>query len=182
MIKFLSQKIRSYDKLTSGSKRVAPRRLNNREIAKSVGDALMIEDVGTHQPMANLLGDTLHEGFDTHGESLGISEFHLDQYIDAFRRVLDTTIFSTERPATRRYDVKSSDLKRTSLSQRERPEGPGRLPNALDFRDMRTRIFFSNFKTVPATGRYRIKIRPPELTAAFMITKKQASTMAIRFD
>ena len=117
---------RVYDAQTSESKRIPPRRLNNREIAKSVADVLMIEDVGTHQPMANLLGDTLHDGFDTHGDSLGISEFHLDQYIDAFRKVIDGVIFSGERPETRRYDVESTDLKRTSLSQRPRAEGPGR--------------------------------------------------------
>lgn len=159
LIKFLRAKIKSYDSQSSDSKRVTPRRLNNREIANSVSDVLMIEDVGTHQPMANLLGDTLHDGFDTHGDSLGISEFHLDQYIDAFRKVVDGVIFSGERPETRRYVVESSDLKRTSLSQRPRAEGPGRNADSLDFHDMRTRMFFTNFETVPATGRYSIKIR-----------------------
>ena len=159
LIEFLRAKINSYDSQPSKSKRVPPRRLNNREIANSVADVLMIEDVGTHQPMANLLGDTLHDGFDTHGDSLGISEFHLDQYIDAFRKVVDGVIFSGERPETRRYVVESSDLKRTSLSQRPRAEGPGRNADSLDFHDMRTRMFFTNFETVPATGRYRLKIR-----------------------
>ena len=158
LIKFLRAKINNYDSQSSDSKRVTPRRLNNREIANSVVDVLMIENVGTHQPMANLLGDTLHDGFDTHGDSLGISEFHLDQYIDAFRKVVDGVIISGERPETRRYVVESSDLKRTSLSQRPRAEGPGRNADSLDFHDMRTRMFFTNFETVPATGRYRIKI------------------------
>ena len=141
------------------AKRVPPRRLNNRELAKSVADVLMIEDVGTQQPMANLLGDTLHDGFDTHGDSLGISEFHLDQYIDAFRKVIDGVIFSCERPETKRYKVDSTDLRRTSISQRPRPEGPGRNSDSLDFHEIRTRMYFTNFETVPATGRYRIKIR-----------------------
>lgn len=159
LIKFLQSKINGYDTLTNDSKRVPPRRLNNREIANSVADVLMIEDVGTHQPMANLLGDTLHDGFDTHGDSLGISEFHLDQYIDAFRKVVAGAIFSGERPETHWYVVQSTDLVRTSLSQRPRDEGPGRNPDSLDFHDMRTRMVFTNFETVPATGRYRIKIR-----------------------
>ncbi|WP_236622006.1 DUF1592 domain-containing protein [Novipirellula maiorica] len=159
LITFLQKKIRGYDAQTADSKRVPPRRLNNREIANSIRDVLMIEDVGTHQPMANLLGDTLHDGFDTHGDSLGISEFHLDQYIDAFRKVIDTTILTGPRPETQQITVRSDDLRRTSLSQRKRPEGPGRLPNALDFHDMRARMYFENFETVPATGRYRITIR-----------------------
>lgn len=159
LITFMRSKIKSYDAQTSDSKRVPPRRLNNREIANSVADVLMIEDVGTHQPMANLLGDTLHDGFDTHGDSLGISEFHLDQYIDAFRKVLGNVILSGEQPETQRYVVQSTDLKRTSLSQRPRAEGPGRNSDSLDFHDMRTRMYFTNLETFPATGRYRIKIR-----------------------
>ena len=159
LLKFLREKIHSYDTQANDAQRVPPRRLNNREIARSVADVLMIEDIGTHQPMANLLGDTLHDGFDTHGDSLGISEFHLDQYIDAFRRIVDGVIFSSPRPATKLYKVDSADLKRTSLSQRPRPEGPGRNPDSLDFHDMKARMYFSSFRTVPATGRYRIKIR-----------------------
>lgn len=159
LIKFLRAKINAYDAQASHSKRVPPRRLNNRELANSVADVLMIQDVGTHQPMSNLLGDTLHDGFDTHGDSLGISQFHLDQYIDAFRSVVDDTILTGERPEAKRYMIASADLQRTSLSQRPRPEGPGRTADSLDIRDMRSRIFFSNFETVPASGRYRIKIR-----------------------
>ncbi|WP_283431054.1 DUF1588 domain-containing protein [Neorhodopirellula lusitana] len=159
LIEFLESKLRSFDAQASESERVAPRRLNNREIAKSIADVLMIEDVGTHQPMASLLGDTLHDGFDTHGESLGISEFHLDQYIDAIRKVIDGAILSDDRPETKHYLVESTDLKRTSISQRPRPEGPGRNPDSLDFHDIRSQMYFTNFDTVPATGRYRIKIR-----------------------
>lgn len=159
LIRFLREQIGSYDTKANASRRVPPRRLNNREIARSVADVLMIEDVGTHQPMASLLGDTLHDGFDTHGDSLAISEFHLDQYINAFRKIVDETIFTGLRPATKHYVVESTDLKRTSLSQRRRQEGPGRNPDSLDFHDMRLRMFFTNFETVPATGRYRIKIR-----------------------
>lgn len=159
LIKFLREMIRSYDTQANHSRRVSPRRLNNREISRSVADVLLIEDVGTHQPMASLLGDTLHDGFDTHGESLGISEFHLDQYISAFRKIVDQAIFTGNRPTTKHYIVESTDLKRISRSQRPRPEGPGRNSDSLDFHDIRARMYFTNFETVPATGRYRIKIR-----------------------
>lgn len=159
LIRFLRASIDSYDTRNSGFIRVSPRRLNNREIAHSVADVLLIEDVGTHQPMANLLGDTLHDGFDTHGDSLGISEFHLDQYIDALRQVVDGVILSGERPETRQYIIESTDLKRTSLSQRPRPEGPGRSVDSLDFHDIRSRMYFTNLESAPDTGFYRIRIR-----------------------
>lgn len=159
LIRFLREKIRTYDSAASESKRVPPRRLNNRELARSVADVLLIDDVGTHQPMANLLGDSLHNGFDTHGESLGISEFHLDQYINAFRDIVDDVVFTGDRPGTKRYVVESTDLTRTSLSQRRRAEGPGRNSDSLDFHDMRVRMYFANFDAVPASGRYRIRIQ-----------------------
>ena len=159
LIAFLREKIRVYNSQSGHAKRVPPRRLNNREIANSVADVLMMEDVGTHQPMSNLLGDALHDGFDTHGESLGISEFHLDQYINAFRKVVDSVILTGDRPVTHQYTVASTNLLRTSIAQRARREGPGRNPDSLDFHDIRARMFFTNFETVPETGRYRIKIR-----------------------
>ena len=48
-------------------------RLNNREFKNSVRDVLGIEDA-THQPTDNLIGDSRHDGFDTHGTTLGFSQ------------------------------------------------------------------------------------------------------------
>lgn len=158
LVRFLDQKIRDYEKLAGRSKRIAPRRLNNREIANSICDVLMIEDVGTHQPTANLLGDTLHEGFDTNGDALGLSQFHLEQYIDAVRKIIDATVLSTDRPATHHYAMKASDMRMTSLSQRKRPQ-KSRDRESIDFHDMRLRLYFANFESALETGRYRIKIR-----------------------
>ena len=73
---------------------VPPRRLNNREFKNSVRDVLGIEDAGTHQPTDNLIGDSRHNGFDTHGTTLGFSHFHLEQYLDTLRRIVDATILS----------------------------------------------------------------------------------------
>ena len=136
-----------------------PRRLNNREFANSVSDVLMIEDLGTHQPTANLLGDTLSDGFDTDGDTLGLSQFHLEQYITSLRQILEATILGENRPATQHYEVTTRDLQMTSLSQRRREARNNRTRTSIDFHDIRLQIFFSNFKTVPASGRYRIKIR-----------------------
>jgi formate dehydrogenase assembly factor FdhD len=100
LVDFLSARIQTHTPVAASTERVAPQRLNNRELANSVRDVLMIEDVGTHQPTANLVGDALKNGFDTHGEALWISQFQVEQYIEAFRKIVDATIFSTPRPPT----------------------------------------------------------------------------------
>ncbi len=155
---FLEDRLRGGEEQVGETDGAAPRRLNNRELANSVRDVLMIEDVGTHQPMADLLGDTLQDGFDTDAEALGMSQFHLEQYIEAFRKVVDAAILSGEQPETRRYEVTAGDMRMTSLSQRRRQERANRTAESIDFLDPRLRVYFANFESAPATGRYRIKI------------------------
>lgn len=159
LIRYLDERIRAHYDAAAQPKPAPPRRLNNRELANSVRDVLLIEDVGTHQPLANLLGDTLEDGFDTVGDTLGLSQFHLEQYIEAFRRVVDATILSDPLPATRRYIVTADKMRMTSLSQAAGREWAIRTPESVDFLDPRLRVFFSNFNMAPFTGRYRIKIR-----------------------
>lgn len=159
LIAFLEARIDGRDERVGNAAGTAPRRLNNRELANSVRDVLMIEDVGTHQPLADLLGDTLRDGFDTDGDALGMSEFHLERYIEAFRKIVDATILSGSRPRTGRYQVTADDMRLTSLSQRRRQERANRTPESIDFLDPRLHVYFANFESAPATGRYRIKIR-----------------------
>ena len=159
LIAFLGEQIRAYERLSGEAKPLLSRRLNNREIANSVSDVLRIEDVGTHQPTANLLADTLVAGFDTNGAALGMSQFHLEQYIEAFRKIVDATILSGDRPPTRLYDVQAPQMRMTSLSQNKRNERANRTPHSIEFLDPRLRVYFSNFQAAPATGRYRIRIR-----------------------
>ena len=159
LIRFFDKKIGTYQQASARRKHAPPRRLNNRELINSVRDVLLIEDVGTHQPMANLLGDTLEDGFDTIGDTLGLSQFHLEQYIQAFRSVVDATILPGERPVARRYDVTAGDMRMTSLSQAARRERANRTPESIDFLDPRLQVYFANFQVAPATGWYRIKIR-----------------------
>lgn len=159
LIAFLSHKVHAFHRSARQSTRSKPRRLNNRELLNSLRDVLMIEDVGTHQPTANLLGDSLQDGFDTNGDALGISQFHLEQYIDAFRRVIDATIVTGPRPEQKRTVVNSEDIRLTSLNQRRRRERANRTRESIDILDIRLRAYFANFETVPKTGRYRIKIR-----------------------
>ena len=157
LIGYLDERIRAHRR--AASKPIAPpRRLNNRELANSVRDVLLIEDVGTHQPLANLLGDTLEDGFDTVGNTLGLSEFHLEQYIEAFRKVVEATILSGMPAATRHYAVTADKMRMTSLSQAAGREWAIRTPESIDFLDPRLRVYFSNFEAAPATGWYRIKI------------------------
>ena len=159
IIAFLTGKVRVYHEGDTKPIRIQPRRLNNRELANSVADVLMIEDVGTHQPVANLLGDTLHDGFDTNGEALGLSQFHLEQYITSLRKILDATILSGKKPRTKKYIVGSDKLHVTNLSQRPRVEKANRTEESIDILDIRLHAYFENFDIVPDSGRYRIKIR-----------------------
>ena len=158
IVRFLARNVREHER-AAGPLRSAARRLNNREIARSVPDVLLIEDAGTHQPLANVPGDTLEDGFDTIGDALGLSQYHLEQYLEAFRKVIDATILSGERPQARRYEITAADMAMTSLSQRRRTERANRTPESIDFLDPRLRVYFTNFETAPSTGWYRIRIR-----------------------
>ncbi|MDG2253391.1 MAG: DUF1592 domain-containing protein [Opitutaceae bacterium] len=159
LVKFLTAKVRSYHEQNNAPKRLKPRRLNNRELANSIRDVLMIEDLGTHQPTANLLGDTLHDGFDTNGDVLGLSQFHLEQYITSFRKIVDATILSGKQPATRRIKVNPTDFGMTNLKQRSRDPKIDPETQGIDILDIRIHAYFANFRSAPQTGRYRIKIR-----------------------
>ena len=137
----------------------SPRRLNNREFENSIRDVLLLEDVGTHQPTANLLGDTLHHGFDTHGDTLGFSRFHLEQYIEAVRKIVDATILSGDQPPSQQIVVQPSNIFAEHFKQNiTRPERQGKEA-WFDFLDPRQAGRLTGFETVPESGRYRITIR-----------------------
>ena len=159
LISILEDGVRRHEGRAAGLSNADPRRLNNRELANSVRDVLLLDHVGTHQPMAELLGDTLQDGFDTFGDALGMSQFHLEQYIEAFRNVVDQAILTGPRPETRRYTVTPDDMRMTSLSQRQRQERANRTAESIEFLDPRLRVYFANFDRAPATGRYRVRVR-----------------------
>ena len=157
LVLFLKEQLARYRK--SEPRRIVPRRMNNREFENSVRDVLMIEDVGTHQPTDNLIGDSLHHGFDTHGETLGFSKFHLEQYIVAARKIVDAAILAGEKPEPRRYEINSKEIFAAHTSQNTtRPERHG-TRDGFDFLDPRQFAYFKEFKSVPTTGRYKIIIR-----------------------
>lgn len=158
LIGYLKRQLTVYG-ATREAAALKPRRLNNREFEYSVRDVLLIEDVGTHQPTDNLIGDSLHDGFDTHGETLGFSKFHLEQYINAVRKIVDATILSGEKPKPRRRDFDATHIIEAHTSQNtKRPERRGKRAG-FDFLDPKQLAYFEGFKSVPHTGRYRITIR-----------------------
>ncbi len=159
IVAFLQQELKRFDLNRTDTAQRTVRRLNNREFANSVRDVLLLEDEGTHQPMANLIGDTLHRGFDTHGETLGFSRFHLEQYVVAVRKVLDATILTGAQPETRQYRFPARRIIRGSLSQNTRRRVQRGANGYFDFLDPRLFAFFEGFEQVPETGWYRIKIR-----------------------
>jgi len=156
---FLETKLRDFGAGSQSLSTSPPRRLNNREFANSVRDVLMIEDVGTHQPTDNLIGDSLYHGFDSHAESLGFSRFHLEQYIEAVRKIVDATILSGEQPVSKRYEISADKILRANLKQNGGKNIQRGKNGVFDFLDPRLYGYFEDFTTAPATGRYRIKIR-----------------------
>jgi len=159
IVQFLQQKMKQYNQLNARSTRIPPRRLNNREFENSIRDVLMIEDTGTNLPTDNLIGDSLHHGFDTHGDTLGFSKFHLEQYIAAVRKIVDGVILSGPRPEPARYEISSREIIAAHTSQNtRRPERRGRA-DGFDFLDPARPAYFKSFKTAPETGWYTIAIR-----------------------
>lgn len=158
LVRFIEGQIRLYNTQSGDSLRIKPRRLNNREFENSVRDVLLIEDVGTHQPTDNLIGDALHDGFDTHGDTLGFSKFHLEQYIAAVRKIVDATILSGDRPEMQHYDIGGNGIISTHTRQNtKRPERRGKA-EGFDFLDPRQLACFDDFRTAPHTGWYTIAI------------------------
>ena len=120
LVAYFEQKISAYNSTVSKSLRTPVRRMNNREFENSVRDVLLIEDIGTHQPTANLIGDSLHEGFDTHGETLGFSKFHLEQYLEAGAEDCGCdSDFRRTSPTNPRNHSANKDLLRTHKSKHE---------------------------------------------------------------
>ena len=159
LMTYLQREITLYEKRIERPTDTPPRRLNNREFRNSIRDVLLLDHIGTHDPLAMLLGDTLHEGFDIHGETLGMSEYHLDQYVTAIRKVVDNVIFTGARPTSKRYEVTPDELFAADRSQRKRADKTIRTSNGVELRDPRQRAFCDNFPTAPASGNYRISFR-----------------------
>ncbi|MEC5125444.1 DUF1592 domain-containing protein [Verrucomicrobiales bacterium BCK34] len=159
IVAYLDEKVRSFESGLELSGIPKPRRLNNREFENSIRDVLMIEDIGTHQPTDNLIGDSLFHGFDTHADTLGFSRFHLDQYIEAVRKIVDATILSGEKPELKRYEITPEKIIRANLKQNGGQNVQRGKDGVFDFLDPRLYGYFEDFETVPETGRYKITIR-----------------------
>ena len=159
LVAWLKQQLATFEKGSSESKRTTARRLNNREFANSIRDVLLIDHIGTHLPTDNLIGDSLFQGFDTHADTLGFSKFHLEQYLEAVRKIVDATILSGKRPRAKRYEISSDRMVAQHFKQNtKRRERIGRRAG-FDFLDPKQLCYFTDFKTVPTTGRYKIALR-----------------------
>ncbi|GAB5405828.1 MAG: DUF1592 domain-containing protein [Aureliella sp.] len=156
---FLRREITRHEERSQQRLATPPRRLNNREFENSVRDVLLLNHIGTHDPLAMLLGDTLHDGFDTHGETLGMSEYHLDQYITAIRNVLDNVILDGPKPHAQRLEASADDLFAIAQGNGKRSDITVRTRHGVELRDPRQRIYCRPFETVPEAGFYRISLR-----------------------
>ncbi|MEM8911563.1 MAG: DUF1588 domain-containing protein [Planctomycetota bacterium] len=160
LIDYLRDQLETYQQgIQRVQSRAKPRRMNNREFALAIADVLLIEDVGTHSPTDNLIGDSLHHGFDTHADTLGFSKFHLEQYVRSVREIVDATILSPERPSSKRYEILPHEIfEATTAQNTQRVERRGRR-DGFDFLDPKRLAYFKDFETTPMSGWYRLKIR-----------------------
>ncbi|MDF1862263.1 MAG: DUF1588 domain-containing protein [Verrucomicrobiales bacterium] len=158
LIAYIEKAIADFDVSSVTKAAPLPRRLNNREFERSIADVLGIEDVGTHQPTDRLIGDSRYHGFDTHSETLGFSRFHLEQYVDAIRKIVDATILTGPQPETKRYEIDPENMVREVLNQNSGRIGGRGKDGHFDFLDPRLGAWLDGFEEAPATGRYRIRI------------------------
>lgn len=122
----------------------------------------MIEDVGTHLPTANLLGDALYHGFDTRGDTLGFSKFHLEQCIETIRRVLGATLVTGPQSESVDREFAAEKIYRKPVSQNvNRPveHGQNGFYDVKRPGDIIVLKGPKGLETIPTTGRYRITIR-----------------------
>ena len=159
LLSFLRKNVILYEERVEHPTHLPPRRMSNREFINSVRDVLLLEHIGSHDPTSTLLGDTLHDGFDTHGETLSLSEYHLDQYVTSVRRVLDGVILNGPRPESKTRHFLPKDFSILDAQNRKRADNTKRSFRGVEVTGTQHQIHLPHFDTVPNTGRYRIRIR-----------------------
>ncbi len=156
---FFQTKIDSYGSESTYTHTTPKRRMNNREFRNSLRDALLLEDVAVYQATSELVGDKLYHGFDTHGESLGFSRFHLEQYLEAIRSVVDRTIISGPQPPTQRYEIPAERIERSKKNQNSKRPAQRGKDGVFDFRGPEGFLSFMDLRELPASGHYTIQLR-----------------------
>lgn len=159
LVSFLRRNVTLYEERVQQPTRVPPRRMSNREFINSVRDVLLLDHVGSHDPTSTLLGDTLHDGFDTHGETLSLSEYHLDQYVTSIRRVLGGVILEGPQPESVKRRFEPANFAVIDKSNRARPDKTMRTELGVEVVGTQDNVHIPNFASVATTGRYRIRIR-----------------------
>lgn len=159
LVNFLRKNVTLYEERIEQPTRIPPRRMSNREFINSVRDVLMLGHIGSHDPTSTLLGDTLHDGFDTHGETLSLSEYHLDQYVTSVRRVLDGVILEGPRPESKTRHFLPRDFAIFDTHNRKRADSTRRSERGVEVIGTQHQIHLPHFDAVPTTGRYRMRIR-----------------------
>ena len=159
LVRFLSEQVKLYESRVTPQTRAPPRRMSNREFINSVRDVLLLEHIGSHDPTSTLLGDTLHDGFDTHGDTLSLSEYHLEQYVTSVCRVLDGAILDGPRPESKTRHFRPHDFAILNPLRRNRADNTKRSARGVEVIGTQFQLHLPDFDTVPTTGRYRIRIR-----------------------
>jgi hypothetical protein len=128
--------------------RVTLRRLNRAEYNNTIRDLVGLD----LHPADDFPLDDVSEGFDTLGDVLSLPPLLLDRYVDAANRILESTVVADGPAALLDKKVEGAALARDGVKD-------GVLDMALE-REISTKI------SVPAGGRYEVRIRASQKKAA----------------
>ena len=150
-----------YEKEESTGGQTVLRRLNRKEYRNTVRDLLHL-DMTMFDPTESFPQDDEEDGFDNIGKTLVMSDFLIEQYLEAADRVVDKAIVPGVKPEVKTYTFKSPIMRREGrfLEQASR-----RLKQGYDeiFRRPGDRwgfVAIDKFqKGVPHSGKYRVRVK-----------------------
>jgi mono/diheme cytochrome c family protein len=151
---WISRQVTAAESARSASQgRVVLRRLNRNEYRNTVRDLLGVEvDLQDVLPI-----DDVSNGFDNSAESLHMSAYLMENYLEAANRVLDAAIASGPRPPTnkKRYDIKDEQtVKPNGSVYRHVDDGVAIFSSWVS---ANIQVTMWNFQT-RGRGRYRFRI------------------------
>jgi len=150
-----------YDKEESTGGQTVLRRLNRKEYRNTVRDMLHL-DMTMFDPTEAFPKDDEEDGFDNIGKTLVMSDFLVQQYLEAADRVVDNAIILGAKPEVKTYTFQSPIMRREG---RFLERASRRLKQGYDeiFRRPGDRwgfVAIDKFqKGVPHSGRYRVRVR-----------------------
>lgn len=155
------------DKTASTGGKTVLRRLSRREYRNTVGDLLGI-DMTMFDPTNEFPGENISEGFDNVGDTLTMSGFLLEKYLDAADACVEKAFAAASYPDPKRWTFKDNFQQQTEVDRAHKIAFDRRHLVLYDhpLNDKPEGAFgpLNNFKEgVPADGIYEVRVRAEAL-------------------